>query len=750
MQAFADSNDGGRDGAFFGKWASPPSGAEDINGPFVVQCKFTALADKTLSLSDISDELAKIEPLVAQKICTSYILLTNARVTGTSEAAIRHAIMERGVAHVLILSGNWIDQTIAINQRLRMFVPRVYGLGDLSQILDERAYAQAKSLLDYLQDDLSTFVVTEAYRNAANAIEKHGFCLLLGEPAVGKSVISAALAISALDNWNSLVIRAEGAEDVCRHWNPGEPSQFFWVDDAFGSVRHDMAFTDSWVRRLPKVMAAIRAGAKIILTSRDYIYREARGFLKEYAYPLLRENQVVIEVANLTRAERHQILYNHVRLGDQDTATRRALKPYLQTAADEQPFWPEVARRIGKRAFTQNLQINQQSVIDFMTHPNSYLGDIYQSLPADHVGALAMVYRSGGLAVPLDLSPGGTRELLELVGATPDGVSRSLKALEETFLRRGPKLGSADSQQYWTFRHPTLREGYAVHIARDPNLLRTFVQGLDDISIVMLLDCGSGETKGTLISIPPILYEYVAERLMEARPGFRRLPYEDYRTFRRAWHEMLASRSSKGFLEAYLAVDADFISRLTGFTSSMALSAEIPVLAKLNDYGMLPESARLKVVERIRENATETPDADWLDMRVVDRLIRSEERDSIIGSVREIMASELDWVLDVWTSNEQGGSADEYYAPLDEALTRYAQLFEAEPLIYKKIRAALEEVDSVRSQARRWTTASDDTGSHPGEDPEWAASSDRYHMEYRRSGSGRRLWMRNVFEDVDQ
>jgi len=111
---------------------------------------------------------------------------------------------------------------------------------------------------------------------------------------------------------------------------------------------------------------------------------------------------------------------------------------------------------------------------------------------------------------------------------------------------------------------------------------------------------------------------------------------------------------------------------------------------------------------------------------------------------------ELDWVLDAWTSNEQGESADEYYAPLDETLTRYAQLFEAEPLIYEKIRAALEEVDSVRSQARRWTTASDDTGSHPYEDPEWAASSDRYNMEYRRSGSGRRLWMRNVFEDVDQ
>jgi hypothetical protein len=38
-----------------------------------------------------------------------------------------------------------------------MFVPRVYGLGDLSQILDERAYAQASALLVSARDVVSTF-----------------------------------------------------------------------------------------------------------------------------------------------------------------------------------------------------------------------------------------------------------------------------------------------------------------------------------------------------------------------------------------------------------------------------------------------------------------------------------------------------------------------------------------------------------------------------------------------------------------
>jgi hypothetical protein len=51
------------------------------------------------------------------------------------------------------------------------------------------------------------------------------------------------------------------------------------------------------------------------MTSRDYIYRRARNDLKEGAFPLLRESQVVIDVHDLTQDERQQTLYNHIRLG---------------------------------------------------------------------------------------------------------------------------------------------------------------------------------------------------------------------------------------------------------------------------------------------------------------------------------------------------------------------------------------------------------------------------------------------------
>ena len=218
--------------------------------------------------------------------------MTNARVTGNAEEKIRGRLRDAGVKHPLVLGGQWVCDTIAANRDLRLFVPRVYGLGDLSQILDERAYTQAAELMAAARDQVATFVITEPYRKAAQALQDHGFVLLLGEPAVGKSVIALMLALAAADNWGCLTVKARSAGELVDHWNPHEPNQFFWVDDAFGAVRHEEQLTQEWARSMPHVLAAIGKGARIVLTSRSYIYQDARLLLKEYAYPRLREQQV--------------------------------------------------------------------------------------------------------------------------------------------------------------------------------------------------------------------------------------------------------------------------------------------------------------------------------------------------------------------------------------------------------------------------------------------------------------------------
>lgn len=95
--------------------------------------------------------------------------------------------------------------------------PRLYGLGDLSDLLDARAYAQAQLILSAMGESLQRLVVTEAHRRSVRAISAHNLVLLLGAPASGKSTIGASLAIGAADIWKSGTIRAMSPEDVQRH-----------------------------------------------------------------------------------------------------------------------------------------------------------------------------------------------------------------------------------------------------------------------------------------------------------------------------------------------------------------------------------------------------------------------------------------------------------------------------------------------------------------------------------------------------
>jgi hypothetical protein len=151
VQGFYDSHDGGRDGAFHGQWKA--ISGEALSGTFTVQCKFTSRPAKVLRLADLKDEISKIERLAGRGLADNYFLFTNARLTGDFEEKLRSTVLAiSGLKHFAAYGSDRISQFIHESPRLRMLVPRIYGLGDLSQILDGRAYAQSQEILSALGD----------------------------------------------------------------------------------------------------------------------------------------------------------------------------------------------------------------------------------------------------------------------------------------------------------------------------------------------------------------------------------------------------------------------------------------------------------------------------------------------------------------------------------------------------------------------------------------------------------------------
>ncbi len=427
-----------------------------------------------------------------------------------------------------------------MNWNLRRYVPRVYGLGDLTSILDERRMRQARALLTSLTRELETFVPTGAYRGASDAITEHGFVLLLGEPASGKSTIAAMLCMTALDNWQCDVMRVDGPDELLAHWNPDDPRQMFWVDDAFGSIRHEPHLTDAWVRRMPEVMAAVDHGARVLMTSRDYIYREARPRMKEYAFPRLKEHQVVIDITALSLSEKEQMLYNHLKAGDQAAGVLDEWRPHLRAVAAATRFQPEVARRLSLQDFVPASGLKgEAALVSYFEHPNEFLVDVLDGLDPAQRAALAAVYLSGGDL----LAPFAPDERLigavTALGATVAETARAFSAIEGTFLSQNVR---ADGNTVWRFHHPTIREGFAASVARDISTLSVYLEGMTVDELVSQLDCGGPNQRGTLVQVPPTMYRLIVPRIpVPERREWSRGP--------RAW--FLQTRCSDEFLRMW-------------------------------------------------------------------------------------------------------------------------------------------------------------------------------------------------------
>src|SRR5207247_518815 len=108
--------------------------------PAILQCKHTSAPATHLSESDMTDEVGKIQKHVAAGRCEVYVLMTNARMTGQASADIEAAFRMVGVRKVIILGYEALCEMLTEQKSLRALVPRLYGLGDLTEILDERHY----------------------------------------------------------------------------------------------------------------------------------------------------------------------------------------------------------------------------------------------------------------------------------------------------------------------------------------------------------------------------------------------------------------------------------------------------------------------------------------------------------------------------------------------------------------------------------------------------------------------------------
>lgn len=507
---FRPGADGGRDGWFQGVPTGFLSTQHTQSGKFIVQCKHTSRSSAALTPSGFEAEAMKIKRL-ATASAFHYILLTNRQVSAPTEEALRASVEAiPGVLSCTILGESWIEDSLDSHPRLLRLVPRLYGIGDLSQIVAFTIAQQTMAILEDLAPSLKTYVPTESYRLAEDALHKHRFLVLVGPPASGKSTIAANLcSVYAAQDQDVRVLRIEDADQFKASWSPADHKTIYWVDDVFGETTLDADRLKEWGAALDKIEAARKRGARVIFCTRDYILAAAEVRLKRNRVEIINDARVRVNVSHLSTEERSAILYSHVKLGDLESTTKTQLKPHLEFVARMPELPPESARRLGNRRFHRNLECSRVGLAHFVLNPVEHFADVVHGLSNEETAALAICVLYGN-AVPAPLPEDSVSALVcDNFGVSRAAVADALETLEGSLV----KQVRAGTRLTWQLHHPSMFEALQAQFGSTRSRLELFVSGARPNALLRDTTTHPDTSNTHLIFLPETVYPQLITRL---------------------------------------------------------------------------------------------------------------------------------------------------------------------------------------------------------------------------------------------
>ncbi|MCL6358127.1 hypothetical protein EXT68_22155 [Pectobacterium parmentieri] len=256
-----------------------------------------------------------------------YILATSCKFTPTSKGKLAPLIgpglkSEADIFGPEDINGLLRKYPEILKSHIKLWLS---GTGVLERVIRAAAHTFAAFTQEELEQKVRVYASNPSFSESLATLEKHRLLIISGPPGVGKTTLAEMLCYTFLnEQWELVPIRS--LEDGFAAITDSK-KQVFLFDDFLGKValdRQALAYKDSDLMRF---MSRVRRSpnARFILTTRGYIFEDARRISEYLGDQRLDVAKYVLDVGVYTRRIKARILYNHLLVSETPQSHIRAL-----------------------------------------------------------------------------------------------------------------------------------------------------------------------------------------------------------------------------------------------------------------------------------------------------------------------------------------------------------------------------------------------------------------------------------------